>query len=290
MKKNVLVLAAVLVTGSTGMVTVSGEAAAQGTDGPFARGNKSCPTAIYKQEGSMCIPTNGKKASRKVYPLPSNRQCVAGYKPAGVYCEEIPGWKPEKAAGAPSGGGSASSSNSGRSNAGSAPQTVGITLAKANPLQLCPTGYRTSGDSKRCETIHQGAPAARAKGSGGCAAGEIEEFGAWCTSTDTSLRVEQMENITIGDFNRIFTQNGRRDPVPARTKFITPLMELKTAEGAVASVNASAGGAQTAVAKASDAPQQPTPCAKPKKKGLGRAIGGAVGAVVGAAVDAAEGC
>lgn len=290
-----------------GMAMPGGDAAAQGTDGPFPRGNRSCPGVIYKQEGNMCVPSNGTRASRKVYPLPSNRQCADGYKATTAYCEEIPGWKPPKATGAssstssnstaraaPSGG-----SGGGAASGGRDPGTVGLVLAKSNPLQLCPSGYRTSRDNQSCQTIKPEAPVARAKGAGPCNAGEIEEFGAWCTSTNTTLKAGQIENITIDDFNRIYTQNGRRMPVPARQGYTTPLRSLKEAEEgsaapaqANASGNAGAGaGVQQAAGLPAGTPAQPDPCAaKPKKKGLGRALGGAVGAAVGAVVDAAEGC
>lgn len=88
MKTKLLAALAAFGTMLAGLALPGGAALAQGVDGPFERGNRSCPTSIYKQEGKMCIPTNGKKASRKVYPLPSNRQCADGYKPVGAYCEE----------------------------------------------------------------------------------------------------------------------------------------------------------------------------------------------------------
>jgi|GEM_PF-1436986 len=88
MKTKFFAATAALATAFAGLTLPSGAALAQGVDGPFERGNRSCPGVIYKQEGNMCIPSNGKKASRKVYPLPSNRQCADGYKPVGAYCEE----------------------------------------------------------------------------------------------------------------------------------------------------------------------------------------------------------
>lgn len=88
MKNKFFAATAALATAFAGLTLPSGAALAQGVDGPFERGNRSCPGVIYKQEGNMCIPSNGKKASRKVYPLPSNRQCADGYKPVGAYCEE----------------------------------------------------------------------------------------------------------------------------------------------------------------------------------------------------------
>jgi len=88
MQRFVMMAGAAMVAMLTGLALPGGAALAQGVDGPFERGNRSCPTSIYKQEGTICIPTNGKKASRKVYPLPSNRQCADGYKPVGAYCEE----------------------------------------------------------------------------------------------------------------------------------------------------------------------------------------------------------
>ncbi len=90
MKSNILAAGATFVAALAGLALPSGAALAnpQATDGPFDRGNRSCPGVIYKQEGKMCIPSNGKKASRKVYPLPGNRQCDDGYKPVGAYCEE----------------------------------------------------------------------------------------------------------------------------------------------------------------------------------------------------------
>lgn len=90
MKTRLIAMTAALATALAGLALPSGVALAnpQATDGPFERGNRSCPGVIYKQEGKMCIPANGKKASRKVYPLPSNRQCDEGYKAVGAYCEE----------------------------------------------------------------------------------------------------------------------------------------------------------------------------------------------------------
>lgn len=92
MKTKILAASAAFATALAGLALPSGSALAQSpaeaTDGPFERGNRSCPGVIYRMEGKMCIPANGKKASRKVYPLPSNRQCADGYKATTAYCEE----------------------------------------------------------------------------------------------------------------------------------------------------------------------------------------------------------
>ena len=284
MKHTLMACAAAVGLGLTGFAITSSDAAAQGSNGPVDRQNKNCPGGWQNSNGGKsCSPNSG--SSPAIYHAPRDQKCAGGYD------YDTRGWCVENRMATRN---SSSSGSGGRSNAGSAPQPVGVTLAKSNPLQLCPTGYRTSGDNKSCQTIHAGAPAARAKGAGACNAGEIEEFGAWCTSTETTLTVSQMENVTIGDFNRIFTQNGRKEPIPARAAYITPLMELKKAEGGAASAAPGAGAANGQSASAPQAaatPAQADACAaKPKKKGLGRALGGAMGAALGAAVDAAEGC
>ncbi len=286
MQKFLLASAAVLAMCMAGIAFTSSDALAQGTVGRIEKRGKVCPSDYAaKENDKYCVPQTSKSSA--VYHAPQGNKCAAGYFFRNGWCIE------DKKASSSTSSSASSSSSSGRSNAGSAPQPVGITLAKANPLQLCPSGYRTSGDNKSCQTIFEGAPAARAKGAGSCNAGEIEEFGAWCTSTETALTAEQMKNATRQDFNRIYTQNGSKNPVPERAGYVTPLMELKQAEAGPVAV-ASESGAQGSVQQASvntGTPAQGDPCAeKPKKKGLGRALGGAVGVALGAAVDAAEGC
>lgn len=281
MMHKLMACAAAIAVGFAGLTIGSGEAAAQGTLEPQQRGKRICPSdwvisssTTGSGAGDVCRPRSN--SSRRIYAVTNPNSCAAGYAFADGWCVE----QRQSSAG-----------SSGRD-----PGTVGLVLAKSNPLQLCPSGYRTSRDSKRCETIKPEAPAVRAKGAGPCNADEVEEFGAWCTSTNTTLKAGQIENITIDDFNRIFTQNGRRMPVPARQGYTTPLRSLKEAEEGAAAPTAAVSGnnagqsAQQAAANPAQAAEQAAQCAKPKKKGLGRALGGRLGEAVGAAVDVAEGC
>jgi hypothetical protein len=300
MKQNIMACAAALAVGVAGLAISSGEAAAQGATAKIEKRGKICPSDYATKDKDMfCVPYSSN--SRKIYHAPDNRKCAGGYE----YVH--PGWCVEDRKAASAAGSSPSSSTAraapsgsgGAPSGGRDPGTVGLVLAKSNPLQLCPSGYRTSRDSQRCETIKPEAPAARAKGAGACRADEVEEFGMWCTSTNTTLKAGQIENITIDDFNRIYTQNGRRNPVPAREGYTTPLRSLKEAEerasapAPAAAVAGNSGGAsaqQGAATPAQAAAQADACAAKPKKKGLGRALGGAVGAAIGAVADAAEGC
>lgn len=278
MKQHIVACAAALVVGVAALAITSGEAAAQGTLEPQQRGKRVCPSdwvisssVTGSGAGDVCRPRTN--TSRRIYAVTNPNSCTAGY-------TFLDGWCVEQR-----------QTSGGAASAGRDPGTVGLVLAKSNPLQLCPSGYRTSRDSQRCETIKPEAPAARAKGPGPCNADEVEEFGAWCTSTNTTLKAGQIENITIDDFNRIYTQNGRRMPVPARQGYTTPLRSLKEAEeGSAGSAAAGSHGSANATQGAAPETAQVGQCAKPRKKGLGRALGGAVGAAVGAAVDAAEGC
>ena len=281
MKQNIMVCAAALVATVAGLAISSGEAAAQGTLEPQQRGKRICPSdwvisssVTGSGAGDVCRPRSN--SSRRIYAVTNPNSCTSGYAFKDGW------WVEQREA-------SASAALASPSWAAGSP------LAKANPLQLCPSGHMTTPGSKSCAPVAN-APAARPKGAGACNAGEVEEFGAWCTSTTTTLTAKQIEGATIGDLNRIVQQNRNQMPIPRREGFYTPLLAMKQAEeGAAAPAQASASGnagAASGVQQAAAAtPAQADACAaKPKKKGLGRALGGAMGAALGAAVDAAEGC
>lgn len=261
------------------MVTlVPGQSAqAQGVKTVVAKkGGQNCPSGWQNTpDGKSCKPNNS--SSPAIYHLPKSGICAEGYDKDGPrgWCVEDRFYKSRKQSS------SRSSSSSSSSSAGSAglPRSAGLVLAKDNPQQLCPSGYRTSQDAKYCITLHEAAPATRARPASGCADNEVDEWGVWCTSRDTTLRYQQLENITISDFNYIYNALKKR-PVPERDKYITPLM-LAMGPPAPAPQAAASGSApaasQTAAATTATAEAKPEKCKDGKGAAAGRALGGLMG-------------
>ena len=259
---------------------VPGSAEAQGVKTTIAKkGGQNCPSGWQNTpDGKSCKPNNS--SSPAIYHLPKGGTCAEGYdKDIRGWCVEDKFYWSRKKSSSRSSSSSSSSSSPSSSSSG-LPRSAGLVLPKSNPQQLCPSGYRTSTDAKYCITLHEAAPATRARPAGGCAAGEVDEWGVWCTSRDTTLRYQQLENITISDFNYIWNALKKR-PVPERDKYITPLMLAMgpPAPEAAASAPAASGSAsaQTAVASTAQTPAKPEKCGEGKGAKVGRAIGGLMG-------------
>lgn len=251
------------------LATVPEPAEAQGVRNRIDRQAKNCPPG-WSSDKDSCVANSS--SSPAVYHGPRNGSCAAGYKSWGNYwCVE------DKSARRGSGNASAGSWPVAASGS---PTSAGLLLTKSNPRQLCPSGYRTSGDLKHCNTEFTNAPAARPRPASGCNANELEEFGAWCTARQTGLTAKQIETVTMQDFNIIYTYTRER-PVPERSQPTTPLM-LALGGAAPTAATGSSGAAQTASAETAEKPA----CTQSKKGQAARALGGLLGKK-GAAAEAA---
>lgn len=176
---------------------------------------------------------------------------------------------------------SSGSSSSGSSGGGYKDPTFG-NLTKANEYDRCPVGYHTS-DSARttCVSYHQGkSPASRLKKGSACGAGEVDEWGLWCTSKSTTLTRAEAEDEAISDVNIIFAPEGRgatQGPEYENTPGILAIFGPKGNKQAAASTASEASGDQPAA-------QQTAQCTTDSGSATGAAIGGAVGGQAGAAL------
>jgi len=83
-------------------------------------------------------------------------------------------------------------------------------MAKAHQADRCPAGFYTYMD--KCTTELSQPPKARPKGSGACRAGEIAEWGIWCTSDFDHLSVQDIRSAHYRDWNYIYTMTRGGNP------------------------------------------------------------------------------
>lgn len=83
-------------------------------------------------------------------------------------------------------------------------------MAKAHQADRCPAGFYTYMD--KCTTELSNPPKARVKGSGACKAGEIAEWGIWCTSDFDHLSVQDIRSAHYRDWNYIYTMTRGGNP------------------------------------------------------------------------------
>lgn len=83
-------------------------------------------------------------------------------------------------------------------------------MPKANQADRCPAGFYTYMD--KCTTELANPPQARVKGTGQCKAGEISEWGIWCTSDYDHLSVQDIRSAHYRDWNYIYSMTRGGNP------------------------------------------------------------------------------
>ena len=83
-------------------------------------------------------------------------------------------------------------------------------MAKANQADRCPAGFYTYMD--KCTTDLARPPKVRVKAGGACRAGEIVEWGIWCTSDFDHLSVQDIRSAHYRDWNNIYTMTRGGNP------------------------------------------------------------------------------
>lgn len=77
-------------------------------------------------------------------------------------------------------------------------------LTKPSLDARCPTGWASAKDLKTCYTILDNPPASRLKAGKACAAGEMEEWGLWCTGSIASVTYAHADGHATKDFNEVY--------------------------------------------------------------------------------------
>jgi hypothetical protein len=83
-------------------------------------------------------------------------------------------------------------------------------IAKTGKADRCPAGFHTYMD--KCTTDYPRPSKARPKGKGACKAGEVEEWGVWCTSDFDHLSVQDVRSAHYRDWNNIYANLGGGRP------------------------------------------------------------------------------
>lgn len=83
-------------------------------------------------------------------------------------------------------------------------------MAKAHQADRCPAGFYTYLD--KCTTELARPPKVRVKGGGACRAGEIAEWGIWCTSEFDHLSVQDIRSAHYRDWNYIYSMTRGGNP------------------------------------------------------------------------------
>jgi len=166
-------------------------------------------------------------------------------------------------------------------------QGKGGEIDKANAMMRCPTGWRTTASFKQCYTQLTNAPVARPKGAKPCAAGELNDWGIWCTANYQHLTYLDAERAGVADFNGMYAyaMGNSLDYKSIPDDSLSPEATafFKRAGGA-SSLAASPTQAPSALNRA--APEKTADCDVASAAGaaLGSALGGRDGAAVGSAL------
>ncbi len=263
-----LALAAAMATATTAV-----PAHAQSGLSPVASEGASCPAGWSyppavggRFSTETCYPTGS--SAREVYRRKGGEACRAGYNTSTSWCEKAPPVYVQKGTTDP--------------------------LTKQSKADRCPTGWFTTGDGLTCVTTLAQPTSSRAKTGKACAAGEVDEWGKWCTSNFEAIDAGRIRGAALRDYNTMYAHN-RGVVVEAFAgndldeKLLTPVHRKLFGDAPVKDEPEAA-----VAATASNAGQPQKSC--DTEVAQGAAIGGAVagrkgqamGALAGAALGAAK--
>ena len=243
-------------------------AAAQGSLSPFPSSGAGCPTGWTpggnttnrdRPDPKMCYARSS--SAPLAYANPSRKACAEGYTNSSGYC-----YVKKAEYNGPS----------------AADQLVSnASLVKASKGDRCPLGYFSKADMATCTTWLSPATSSRRK-AGACRAGELDEWGLYCTSNTGNITREQAEQEATRDFNAIYTATGANYPNQGSDTENYPSMIAAYGPkgGRRAAASSSSSNSQSA---SNDAPAANTNCPTPSSTGatLGGALGGDAGAALG---------
>ena len=233
---------------------------AQGSVGPTPEIGRSCPSGYSDGGGrastsaDMCYPSSSAPA---VYANPSRAKCAAGYFTDKSWCTNKP-------------------------TSVSVVETVSGKIAKSDPLDRCPATFYSEPDLKTCISIASSPPPTRAKGAGACRAGELEEWGKWCTTNNGKMAEGDVTQGHYRDVNTIYQFSGSKTPNGGADVYNTPTIRALFRGGAGAGGSASATPASSNQQSASnDAPAANCTTTSATGSAIGGMLGGQAGAALG---------
>ena len=231
--------------GTVGPVSKDGGCPSGWNDGPYVRGTPS----------KTCYPNS--KSSNPIYAR-NGGECASGYGADRNYCVK---------------GGSS----------GMATPVATARISKSVPGDRCPVTFYSEPDLKSCFSISTKPPAARAKGSGPCRAGELEEWGKWCTANTAIVTEYDASQASYRDVNTIFANTGKA-PIQGDEVYKTPAI-VALFGGAPAARSSSS----TSASSSSSAPTAASTNCQQQGSASGAALGGAIAGEAGAALGAMMG-
>ncbi|WP_446655545.1 hypothetical protein [Blastomonas sp.] len=179
-----------------GSVAMAGPASAQGTTtGPVQKPNGSlCPSGWTEGGGSLshapmrgyCYPQNKSGTDNAIYARSSlNESCAPGYNPEinrSLFCtsRKIYTWSAEN-----------NLAKDGK-------------LPKPEKGVRCPTGWASTTELTSCYTTLDNPPPARLSKGKPCGAGEVEEWGIWCTGDMSGVTLAHANGHGSADFNKVY--------------------------------------------------------------------------------------
>ncbi len=255
-------------------VTPVAPASAQSGLSPVASEGASCPAgwsyapAVNSRINTeTCYPTGSN--AREVYRRKGGEACRAGYNTGTLWCEKAAAVYVQKGTTDP--------------------------LTKQSKADRCPTGWFTTGDGLTCVTALTQPTSSRAKTGKACAAGEVDEWGKWCTSNYGAINAGQIRSAALRDYNTMYAQN--RGVVVATfagndldEKLLTPVHRKLFGDAPVRDEPEAA--VSTAASRSADLPQKSCDTEVAQGAAIGGAVAGrkgqAMGALAGAALGAAK--
>lgn len=209
----------------------------------------------------MCYPMT--QSAPAAYVRPNGQECVAGYYPSGGYC----------------------STNKPNYVSAETTRAQPTSLTKPAPNARCPVGWASTRDLQTCYTTIENGSVARLSNGKPCGAGEIAEWGLWCTANYQGIAKERALNAGAKDFNEVYawTLRNRGD-----TKTVGDALS----PAAAAWFDSQSGSTAAAAKSTASVDASSSEAAKPEcttDSATGAAIGGAVGGKAGARVGSALG-
>jgi hypothetical protein len=184
---------------------------------------------------------------------------------------------------------SSSSSSSSSSGAVYTPLARG-SFKKRDAADRCPVGYWTTQDDiNTCASPSSATiPATRLKGGSACGADEVDEWGLYCTSKQTTMTRSEAEDIAAGDVNNYYVLSGGGNHTQGYNYDNTPgIVGIYGPKGGAAPAASAAATSDDQVA--APATQQTAQCTTGSGSATGAAIGGALGGDAGAVLGSVLG-
>lgn len=185
---------------AAGAVVLATPAAAQGTTGPVnATRDGGCPSGYSRGNPDItAMARKGQTNRTTCYPdLSSNGPSVYQRASRNAACAQ--GYRVDS-------GSADFCTTAAAPRAWSAENNLAkqTRLTKPSPSARCPTGWASAKDLKTCYTTLDNPPAARLSNGKPCAAGEMAEWGLWCTGSIAGVTYAQADGHGTKDFNEVY--------------------------------------------------------------------------------------